>query len=262
MILIPWIILGIFILLLWIFLGRKNYEFVGLRPFITGEPTISDPTSPDYLKKYYENKNKERREQRERREQVREQGEKQQEDVSFVDVKASYSTFENEKDTEYELEPFKNRDPSEILRSNLRRDLHLKNSKWKMEAECRHTLSEIYGVPFISTRPTWLKNPETNGLLELDCYNEELKIAAEYNGIQHYVYPNNLHKNYDEFIAQVRRDQYKVKRCDQMGVYLITIPYTVPKPQIKNYIIHYLPENIQSRCTKKTTNISSKICAA
>jgi hypothetical protein len=252
MVLIPWIILGIFILLLWIFLGRKNYEFVGLRPFITGEPTVSDPSSPDYLKKYYEKKKKEQEEKR-----------KDIEDVSFVDVRASYSTFQNEKEeTEYELEPFKNRDPSEILRSTLRRDLYLKNSKWKMEAECRHILAEIYGKPFISVRPTWLKNPETNGLLELDCYNEELKIAAEYNGIQHYVFPNNLHKNYEEFISQVRRDQYKVKRCDQMGVYLITIPYTVPKNQIKNYIIHYLPENIQSRCTKKTTNISSKICAA
>jgi hypothetical protein len=140
----------------------------------------------------------------------------------------------------------------------------LKNSKWKLEAECRHILSEIYGKKFISARPNWLKNPETGSLLELDCYNEELKIAAEYNGIQHYVYPNNHHKTYDEFVSQLRRDQFKLKRCDQMGVYLITIPYTVPKDQIKNYIIHYLPENINKKKKKlnEKTQTYSKIYAA
>jgi hypothetical protein len=157
-----------------------------------------------------------------------------------------------------------NKSPSDILRASIRRQNELKNSKWKMEAECRHILSEIYGKKFISTRPTWLKNPETGSLLELDCYNEELKIAAEYNGLQHYVYPNNHHKSYDEFVAQVRRDQFKLRRCDQMGVYLITIPYTVPKEEIKNYIIHYLPENVKKNAKKlnEKSQTYSKIYAA
>jgi hypothetical protein len=242
-----WLFLALFIFCLWLFLGRKKYEFIGIRPFVTGEKLPDDPTNLEYLQKYYKKNNTE-------------------EHLQNVDIKASWSAFKNEvdEDISYDLKMPEIKSPSDILRASIRRQNELRNSKWKLEAECRHILSEIYGKKFVSTRPIWLKNPETGSLLELDCYNEELKIAAEYNGIQHYVYPNNHHKTYDEFVAQLRRDQFKLKRCDQMGVYLITIPYTVPKDQIKNYIIHYLPENIKKKIKKlnQKSQTYSKIYAA
>src|SRR5205823_8856314 len=53
------------------------------------------------------------------------------------------------------------------------------------ERICCQTMQRIYGVSFKSTWPSWLINPETGEGLELDCYNDELKIAVEYNGEQH-----------------------------------------------------------------------------
>lgn len=120
----------------------------------------------------------------------------------------------------------------------------------KGETLCCHILEKIYGKPFArNLRPNFLKNPETGANLELDCYNEELKIACEYNGIQHYKYPNYFHRTEDDFIKQVRRDRYKLDVCDRLGIYLINVPYTVPvnEEAIQKYIISKLPENYRER---------------
>jgi hypothetical protein len=115
-------------------------------------------------------------------------------------------------------------------------------------------MEEIYGVPFGKVRPDFLKNPETGRNLELDCYNEDLKIAVEYSGITHYQYPNWTGQSFEEFIQGIRRDMFKVEACDRNGVYLITVPYNVPEHLIKEYIIYYLPENVKARQQKEGGN--------
>lgn len=117
--------------------------------------------------------------------------------------------------------------------------------KSKGELLCKQAIEEIYGKPFYCVRPNFLKNPETKRNLEIDLYNDELKIGVEYNSEQHYVFPNYFHKTHEEFINQVRRDQFKVEQCDANGVYLISVPYNVPLTleDIKKYIILKLPEN-------------------
>jgi hypothetical protein len=111
------------------------------------------------------------------------------------------------------------------------------------EEYCRKILQKIYGLEFPSCRPSFLVNPETGKELELDGYNEELEIAFEYNGEQHYNYPNVFHKTEHEFIEQVRRDIFKRKICDKRGIYLIVIPYTVSKETLYDFIVSRLPEN-------------------
>jgi hypothetical protein len=107
---------------------------------------------------------------------------------------------------------------------------------WKTEAACKQIIEELTGYEFTSCRPNWLKNPETGRNLELDMYNDELKLGLEYNGYQHYEFPNRYHKNYDEYIAQVRRDDYKKRLCMKMGVDLIIIPHTTSHKELKDYI--------------------------
>ena len=83
------------------------------------------------------------------------------------------------------------------------------------------------GCKFPSVRPDFLKNPETDCNLELDGYNENLKLSFEYNGIQHYKFHKRFHKNDEEaFKKQRERDEFKYKRCIEMGITLISVPYT------------------------------------
>jgi len=96
----------------------------------------------------------------------------------------------------------------------------------KPERECCEVMKELTGLQFYSTRPDFLKNPTTGRNLELDCYNHELRLAVEYNGIQHYRYPNKFHKSKEQFEKQLIRDDMKRLLCDRNGIYLITVPYT------------------------------------
>jgi hypothetical protein len=110
------------------------------------------------------------------------------------------------------------------------------------EGECRRILEKIYKKPFPSCWPEFLRNPESNNKLELDCYNEELAIALEHNGEQHYNYPNGFHKTQEEFIKQVRRDKFKREMCEREGIYLIQVPYHIPFKQLEKFIRENLPD--------------------
>lgn len=111
----------------------------------------------------------------------------------------------------------------------------------KGEIECKNVLEEIFNKSFIKTRPNFLKNEITGGYnLEIDCYNDELKIGLEYNGIQHYKYTPYFHKNKEAFYNQKYRDELKRRMCKENGIYLIEVPYTVKIENIKDYILREL----------------------
>lgn len=105
------------------------------------------------------------------------------------------------------------------------------------EKETCKALERAFGKPFVRDRPDFLRNPLTGKNLELDCYNKELGIAAEYNGPQHYYYPNFTGQSYKEFQDQIARDNFKLDKCDENGVYLITVPY-----KVKNNIDFFIKE--------------------
>lgn len=119
------------------------------------------------------------------------------------------------------------------------------------EQICRLTIETIYQVPFPNQRPNILKNPETGENLELDCYNADLKLAVEYNGKQHYFYDGDgkdvFHKSVEDFCRTVRRDDLKRRLCQQHGITLIIVPYTIENKDIPNFIVTYLPESIRQR---------------
>lgn len=104
------------------------------------------------------------------------------------------------------------------------------------EERCRQIFEKIFECKFPTVRPQFLKNPKTNRNLELDGYNHKLKIAFEYNGYQHYDYPNVFHKTRDEFYNQRERDTLKKELCKKYKVKLITIPYKIKKENIETYI--------------------------
>jgi len=109
------------------------------------------------------------------------------------------------------------------------------------EKETCEAAERIFGKPFYKLRPNFLKSPLTGRNLEIDCINEELKIAIERNGIQHYVWPNYLNMTREQFEAQLQRDQFKAERLEALGYYFIVVPYTVPIDQIEAYILERKP---------------------
>jgi hypothetical protein len=108
----------------------------------------------------------------------------------------------------------------------------------KGELECRRVLEKIFRKSFNKARPNFLNNPVTGGNfnLELDCYNDELNIACEYHGAQHYKYIPYFHKNKESFYNQRYRDELKRRMCKDNGIILIEVPHTVKVENIENYI--------------------------
>jgi hypothetical protein len=110
----------------------------------------------------------------------------------------------------------------------------------KNEQICREIFEKLTNKKFTNSRPKWLKG------LELDGFNEELKIAWEYNGKQHYLYvPEFFHKNgIEEFYGQQERDKKKVQLCIDNNVKLLVIHYSLSKDLVKleTYIKNFLNE--------------------
>jgi len=85
--------------------------------------------------------------------------------------------------------------------------------------ECCKILENIYNKEFITTSPSWLKNPITGECITLDYYCDELKIALEYHG------PHHFKKIDDNFLEQMKLDHWKAKKCREQNVKLIIVPY-------------------------------------
>ena len=105
--------------------------------------------------------------------------------------------------------------------------------KWKKESEAVIFFKQALALRgysaegvLVNHRPDFLRNPHTGCNLELDAFDPISKNAIEYNGVQHYEYPNVFHKCKKDFELQVSRDRFKTERCAQENINLITIPYT------------------------------------
>lgn len=100
----------------------------------------------------------------------------------------------------------------------------------------RRLLINIFGVPFIKSNPDWLNN------YELDGYNENIKIAFEYDGEQHYKFLKFFDNNIEDFKKRQDRDILKNKLCIENDVLLIRIPYFLKYTDIQNFIINICDE--------------------
>jgi hypothetical protein len=85
----------------------------------------------------------------------------------------------------------------------------------------RSFFEQIFGKPFPRMRPAWLRNT-TGHRLELDGFCEDLKLAFEHHGEQHYTDRKGRFAGQTSAIRQ--RDLRKRRLCSERGVVLIEIP--------------------------------------
>jgi len=109
----------------------------------------------------------------------------------------------------------------------------------KNEKKVREVFEKIFKKEFPTVRPDFLKGDKGKNL-ELDGYNEELKLAFEYNGAQHYKFTSRFHKSEDDLLSQQKRDAQKKEMCKEMGITLIEIPYTIKYDKLEAEITKYL----------------------
>ena len=129
--------------------------------------------------------------------------------------------------------------------------LYSKKRRSRGENMCARSLEELFGVPFPSERPMWAMGKKGKPL-EYDCINHQYKLALEYHGQQHYE-PGHFRMDDDDYADQNERDRMKFQYAIDNGYYLITVPYTVPIEEIKDYIISYLPGNRKKRIDEDAT---------
>jgi hypothetical protein len=285
----PFLCIGTVIAILfviWVFFGGKKYDFVGLAPLAPETCNLYTGSLFDWGNKEITENTKEITENTKEITKEIDKENTKNKDISInvninnnkliidntPNIPNNFNKNDNNKDIQETINKtdlnvciveettnktnFINVENDKMIKSDLDTDKQangLKRGRFisKGERICCETMENIYGLPFKSIRPKWLQNPETGYNVELDCYNDELKLAIEYNGEQHYKWPNYTNQTYEQFINQTRRDTLKRQLCDKKGVYLIVVPYNVPHEKIPQYIISYLPESLQKRLQKE-----------
>jgi len=94
----------------------------------------------------------------------------------------------------------------------------------------RNIFETLFQDEFPKIRPKWLNT------LELDGYNDNLKLAFEYDGEHHYFIVLKYKMTNDDLIKQQNADKEKNELCKINNVNLIRIPYFIKYDKLKNYI--------------------------
>lgn len=108
------------------------------------------------------------------------------------------------------------------------------NNSFNAEKKFRNTVENIFKKPFPKCRPNWLINPETGYKLELDCYNEELRLAFEYDGQFHFEVRKGINNNLEN---TKKLDRLKDKLCLENNITLIRVPYFLKDKEFYNKLI-------------------------
>lgn len=110
------------------------------------------------------------------------------------------------------------------------------------ERVARLLFQDLFQTEFPKVRPRWLKSPK-RGLLELDGYNEGLRVAFEHHGRQHYSRDRYYMKSSEDLRYRKELDGIKRERCEEQGIVLIEIPEIggiLPLDKVADFVISRL----------------------
>lgn len=113
------------------------------------------------------------------------------------------------------------------------------------EEICRFIFERLTNKRFPTKRPAWLKDTNQVRSMELDGFCEELQIAFEHQGKQHY--ENGLSHFQSESV--IARDEIKRSICNQHGIEVLEIPQIGHYIQIQDAIKLIKDFLIKNNCT-------------
>lgn len=103
------------------------------------------------------------------------------------------------------------------------------------ERICKDIFEQMFGSPFPKVKPHWLRNARGKKM-ELDGYCEELKLAFEYHGAQHYSHVGFFHRGNKSLEKRKGDDDLKEGLCLEHGVHLFVVPHTIPMDELPKYV--------------------------
>lgn len=115
---------------------------------------------------------------------------------------------------------------------------NLKRNSWcpdccslKLEKICRLYFQEIFNVSFSKSKPDFLKQ-ENGYKLELDGFNEKLKIAFEHQGANHFEIIKKFKMTQGDLNKVQLRDKIKFELCLKNNIKLFIIPELITRTKI------------------------------
>ena len=114
------------------------------------------------------------------------------------------------------------------------------------ERFCRIAFEAIFDQRFPSGFHRWLRNSETGRPMELDGYNEKLKIAFEHQGVFHEKHFRRNKNSNTNTNTQIERDRIKRLICKKRGIVLIEIPEVPRKLKLEN-LTKFIIDELSSR---------------
>ncbi len=145
------------------------------------------------------------------------------------------------------------------------------------ETRTRKNFKQVFRLDLNKVRMKEVLNNKqgVHGRLEYDGYatfyvaGRKVKVAFEYNGEQHYFYPNGRHRSYNQWLKALSTDEQKVSLSQAENIILITIPYHFYQragadTYIQKFIISQFEQQVRSiygvpgfKFTKKAVSTSS-----
>ena len=101
----------------------------------------------------------------------------------------------------------------------------------------------MFGTKFPRVRPDWLRGP-SGTRLELDGFSEQLSLAFEHQGTQHYKKLRHFHRHPGKFERQQVHDEIKRKVCLERGVSLIEVPEVPSKVSLRKLAQYILTKTL------------------
>lgn len=107
-----------------------------------------------------------------------------------------------------------------------------KKSRSKVQTRAKEYLRQFWDADYV-----YEEFPVVGTRLTLDFYNQSRQIACEIDGLQHYNFSKFFHSNSREnFLGQLKRDDYKEKFCHINNIQLIRIREDLPiEEQFKDF---------------------------